>query len=396
MIVEKDKIKQILAATNPVKEYLKEENFLLQSTCMLFDENFTAFENLFAEINYSGYQVAGLANYKKMALLNNNFINYTQNCINSIPTKISHCINFDSNIVSDIYRLFCGKEFVNKDSLLKLLIAIKRPEIQISATPYILECSYNKKVIDKNIVYRNLLSFFLYTRVSLKQLQDEHSSVSFSVEDYVSADNVWNIINSDFNKDLFDRYLAIYCMLCKSYLIKVSSKKTYDNKVKELVDFMDNKLYCYLEFEFVLCCLFFKNDSRLSHFFRLMQPNSRNVVNTIKNMTWDILHIRNIQTEMAIRNTNNKTNIFFVHSFASHDKGLIDIIKSNPINRLILYKNEAYPKYKESFEDVCKDLNIYSSFLKNSFNREEYYKINQNGYLKKLACQLESAIYNLN
>lgn len=138
--------------------------------------------------------------------------------------------------------------------------------------------------------------------------------MSFSVEDYVLADTVWNIINSEFDKDLFDRYLAIYCMLCKTYLIKISSRKTYDYKVKELVDFMDNKLYCYLEFEFVLCCLFFKNDSRLSHFFRLMQPNSKNVINTIKNMTWDILHIRNIQTEMAIKNTNNKSNIFFVYS----------------------------------------------------------------------------------
>lgn len=396
MMLEKEKMKHILAAANPVKEYLKEENFLLQSTCMLFDANFTAFENLFADINYNGYQVVGLANYEKMALLNRDFISYTQNGIDSFPTKISHCINFDSNIVSDIYRLFLGKEFVNKDSLLNLLIAIKKAEAQTSAAPYILECSYNKKVIDKNIVYQNLLSFFLYTRLSLKQLQDEYGSGSLSVEDYVLADNVWNIINSDFDKDLFDRYLAIYCMLCKTYLIKVSSKKTYDYKVRELVDFMDNKLYCYLEFEFVLCCLFFKNDDRLSHFFRLMQPNSRNVVNTIKNMTWDILHIRNIQTEMAIRNTNNKSNIFFVYSFASHDKGLIDIIKSNPINRLILYKNEAYPKYKEGFEDVCKDLNIYSSFLKNTFIRGEHCKTNQNGYLKKLACQLENAIDNLN
>jgi 3-dehydroquinate dehydratase len=113
-------------------------------------------------------------------------------------------------------------------------------------------------------------------------------------------------------------------------------------------------------------------------------------------MTWDILHIRNIQTEMANRNTNSKLNMFFVHSFASHDKGLIDIIKSNPINRLILYKNEAYPRYEEGFEDICKDLNTNLSFLKNTFNREEYRKNNQNSYLRKLACQLESAIHNLN
>lgn len=130
MIIEKDKIRQILAAINPVKEYLKEENFLLQSTCMLFDANFTAFENLFLEMNYNGYQVVGVANYEKMALLNNNFINY--NYIDSVPTKISHCINFDSNIVSDIYRLFCGKEFIDKNSLLKLLIAIKKRRFRLA------------------------------------------------------------------------------------------------------------------------------------------------------------------------------------------------------------------------------------------------------------------------
>lgn len=392
MISEKNKIKNILSATNPVKEYFKEENFLLRSNCMLFDANFTAFQNLFAEINYDGYQVVGLANYEKMALLNNESIKYTQDIF---PTEIAHCINFDSNIVSDIYRLFCGKEVANKDSLLKFLIAIKKTGAQTSAIPYILECSYNKKIIDKNIVYQNILFFFLYTRLSLKQLQEEHGSVSPSVEDYVSADRVWNEINSDFNKELFVSYLGIYCMLCKSYLIKMSRGKTFDCKVKELIDFMDNNLYCYLEFEFVLCCWFFRNDSRLSYFFRQMQPNSRNVVNTIKNMTWDIIHIRNIQAEMAHRNTNDKVDKFFIHSFASHDKGLIDIIKSNPINRLILYKNEAYPKYKVSFEDICKDLDVYSSFLQNTFIREEFCKVNQTCYFKELAFKLESAIYNL-
>ncbi|TEB07166.1 hypothetical protein Psch_00709 [Pelotomaculum schinkii] len=392
---EKDKIKRILAAINPIKEYLKTGNYLAQSMCILFDADSTAFRKSYAEIDCGGYQVVPLADYQKMGILNNDGFKVAKYG-SDFPTKVAYCINLDSNIVSDIYKLFSGKKLVNKHSLLNLLISIKKANVQTSASPYILECTYNKKILEKSIVYQNILYFFLFSRLSLKQLQEDYFKVMPSIEDYLLADDAWDVINSDFNEDLFDRYLVIYCVLCKTYLIKFGSKKSYENKVKELVEFMNNELYCYLEFELVICCLFLKNDPKLSYFFRLMQPDKDNITDVIKNMTWDILHIRNIQTEMAIRSTiNNNSNIFYAHSIASHDKGLIDILKANPIKRLILYKGEAYPKYERDFDNICKDLDIKSILFENTFKREQYCLTHQNSYLKSFTCSLENTIENL-
>lgn len=393
---EKDKIKRVHAAINPVKAYLETDNYLVHSMCILFDADTTVFRNSYTEMSCNDYQVIPLADYRKMAVLNNDVIRSDKDGNDYFPTKVAYCVNLDSNIVSDIYKLLSGKELVNKHSFLNLLMNIKKAEVQTSASPYILECIYNRKILDKNIVYQNLLYFFLFNRLSLKQLQEAYLNVMPNIEDYMLADDAWNTISSDFDGDLFDRYLVIYCMLCKTYLIKYSSKKSYEKKVKELVEFLNNELYCYLEFELVICCLFLKNDSKLSYFFRLMQPNRKNITDAIKNMTWDILHIRNIQTEMAIRGTiNNNPNIFYAHSIASHDKGLIDILKANPVKRLVFYNGEAFPKYEKSFDSICKDLNIKSSFFKNTFKREQHCLTFQNSYLKNLSCKLENAIESL-
>lgn len=158
-----------------------------------------------------------------------------------------------------------------------------------------------------------------------------------------------------------------------------------------LVKFINKELFCYLECEFVLCCLFLKNNESVKHFFRYVQRNSNNLIGVLKNMTWDLMHLRNIETEMAIRNSlANYENIFYAHSFGSSDQGLLNILKLNPIKRVAFYKGEAYIRFENTIEDVCENEDIITNFLLDSHRREQFYLNNPKNYLFDLANQLEN------
>lgn len=72
-------------------------------------------------------------------------------------------------------------------------------------------------------------------------------------------------------------------------------------------------------------------------------------------MSWDLFHIWNIPTEMAICSNDD---IIQLQSIASGDKALIDMISVNPIERIFMYNDEAIVKYRYRFSLFLK-LNIY-------------------------------------
>ncbi|GAB6180333.1 hypothetical protein JCM14036_16520 [Desulfotomaculum defluvii] len=390
---EKDSIRNVLFSQNPITAYKNSK--LKNCTYALFDANNTAFENYFEEKTFGIYRIIGLSNYKKMIVLNDCVLEDLKNNNENSQIKLAHCINFDSNIASLINKLINSKKPAIDNEFYKFLLYIKENAIQTTILPYMMESKYNNKISDTIRVYQTILAFFMFDRLTKEQLNEQNFSKPSS-EDYILADKAWHEFKINSDSEIFDRYLVIYCLLCKTCLIKLFNKKSYTNKVSMLVEFINNELYCYLEYEFVLCCLFLKNDQSVEHFFRFVQPNSSDLIGDLKNMTWDLMHLRNIGTEMAIRNSlTNYENIFYAHSFGSADQGLLNILKLNPIKRVAFYKGEAYIRFQNTIEDVCEKEEFINNLLLNSHQREQCCLSISNRHLPNLAAKLENELLGL-
>ena len=64
------------------------------------------------------------------------------------------------------------------------------------------------------------------------------------------------------------RYYLIYCLLLKAVIIENSSKRSFENKIMELLDFVSKDLNTYLENEMLICALFLNKNPEVEYFFR--------------------------------------------------------------------------------------------------------------------------------
>lgn len=101
----------------------------------------------------------------------------------------------------------------------------------------------------------------------------------------------------------------------------------------------------------------------------------------VRGMAWDLCHLRNVLEEMKVRNTSD--DITFLHCFASYETGLVDILKSNRIKRILYLDGQAYYKYEHDvFEiDGCME-------LKKTY-KESFEKKVKNSMMKELCFSLE-------
>ena len=106
-------------------------------------------------------------------------------------------------------------------------------------------------------------------------------------------------------------------------------------------------------------------------------------------MSWDLFHIWNIPTEMAICSNED---IIQLQSIASGDKALIDMISVNPIERIFMYNDEAIVKYRYSLVSLPETKYLCEKIC---LNREKRLSINKSVNLDVLSKSLEQALLDL-
>ena len=65
---------------------------------------------------------------------------------------------------------------------------------------------------------------------------------------------------------------------------------------------------------------------------------------TINGMAWDLIHVRMIEREFAMRPVEQTR--YAVHVLLTYDNGLKDILQINPVEKIVLYKDVPIPKLK--------------------------------------------------
>lgn len=380
----------VISSINPVNTFLSNRDIVIKykPIVLLFDGKQSVITNnmFYKEYKNDTYQIKPIANYQNLGILNPGIFSSSDSQI----LQIASFVNLDSNIVSLLPKYFKKENNQNFADLADLIEYIINEKLNISSIPYFLEDSLNSSGMKNDEkVYKSTLYYCVLRRLSSGISTTDRFPIS---NDYIDADEIFRLMKLtrrneiDFEK----RAKTLYCFLLKMYTLKFSSKKNAPYKTEQLLDFCNNELGIYLESGLYIAFLYFEGkNNTVKNFFQKVTPSAKNILKKIEGMSWDLFHIWNIPTEMAIGSNGG---IIQLQSIASGDKALVDIIAVNPIERIFMYNGEAIVKYRYSLFSKAETKHLCEKIYS---NREKRLSISKTANLNILSKSLENTLLDL-
>lgn len=342
-----NKIQIVLCSDEPEKEIEEHKDEFIKNdvSFLFFDLKYTSrFQDIVSIYDKNGYSIFEFMKYENTILLP-----MQGDKINIIADAT---IDLDSNIMS----MLRGSQYsLQNQDFLDFAEFISRNQIQLNAIPYFLEASMNTSAMkDLESVRKCLVNYFCFSRMCnenkfyseyMPQLEDEYRANIAFQEMLCNRKNIRNDENGRIN--------AIRCFLLKIYIIEFSSKKSAENKLLQLMEFVNNELGLYWENGVLLAYWYFSKQKDVVGFFSKVKPNSRSKTKDVEGMAWDIHHLWNIPEQMF--NMWKKTRKINVVYLATHDRALAAIARLNPIVRLCFYKDNYGVKYEYSIRDYVSE-----------------------------------------
>lgn len=379
----------VISSIDPVNTFISNRDIVIKykPIVLLFDGKQIEKKNntFFEEYINDTYQIKPIANYQNLGVLNPSIFSSDFQSL-----KIASFVNLDSNIVSLLPKYFEKKNKQDFADLSDLIEYIINMELNISSIPYFLEDSLNSSGMKNDEkVYKSTLYYCVLRRLSSGISTTDRFPIS---NDYIDADEIFRLMKStrrneiDFEK----RAKTLYCFLLKMHILKFSSKKNAPYKTEQLLDFCNNELGIYLESGLYIAFLYFEGkNNAVKNFFQKVTPSAKDILKKIEGMSWDLFHIWNIPTEMAICSNDD---IIQLQSIASGDKALIDMISVNPIERIFMYNDEAIVKYRYSLVSLPETKYLCEKIC---LNREKRLSTNKSVNIDVLSKSLEQALLDL-
>lgn len=268
------------------------------------------------------------------------------------------CVELDTQAVSYLKNIFKNVDEINiPESKKGLFLFLSNSNVNYSDIFYVLE---NARKITKDCFeecYLNLKSYEVFKNLDLC-LYMSTGQKKFMVDEGTMAVTV-DTLFSDMKKeefyrawkDVYDIQENIFCLLAKAVLIENgNSKKSAENKMKMLIEFVNDSLGVYCEREMAICYYFFKHDKNTEKFFKKTKVNSKNVRETIESMAWDLTHVRLIERMYDFTFLGPVK--FGIHPILTYDTGLREVLRLYPIKKIAIYEGYVIPWFKTSFREI--------------------------------------------
>lgn len=378
-----EKLIEELLITDTPWESFKENFYSVQDIRLFcFDNEINNFGMDFTSKQIDKYIVRSFSSLERTLVIDKfNFESYFR------KIKVHRCFDFDSNIISYLRDYLIHKQI--DESFKRLLVYLKSSGAQISCSPYILEAGANRHDVDHKFIFESVVSFFAFDKAKSIEEFDSYSfnTIKNDSEIVKSVSRVMKTIEVEIPLLDIPQYHLIYCLLLKMYEINFKSKKSAKNKMLELLECVNKELFAYTENELYMAYLFFDNDERVSSFFDAIKKNSINVISKISAMAWDLLHLRNLESQVASRNFGSRD--VFLHFFCSRDFGINNILNLNPIKRLAIVNKRCYPIRENNITQLEFGKQIIDNLMMYKYYRaENREKVN----LKKVSEKYEKSL----
>lgn len=312
---------------------------------LLFNEKCSNFKETEENFEYGKYDLVGLADYKKIWIVDEKTVNQTATTI-----PVERIVNYDLNIVTYMNNLFNSKSngIPEKDNFYLFLEKIKLSKLTNNISTALWErynMPVNNKILNemiKSYVYFDTIDFQDFILEGKYCLTEEKYKWMKEI-----IDNAENYLSQ---QEKINHYEAIVCYIIKAFSLKNNKSLSIKKKEEEFKKYCLNVLSVYLDLEFTLLILYLRNENELvNKLFQKLQISANNLIEKIHNVSWDIFHIRLLEQSFLNDLKNHKDRVC-LHYFATADVGLKDIIKANPLKMLVYNNKNIIPirKYDAS------------------------------------------------
>lgn len=185
-------------------------------------------------------------------------------------------------------------------------------------------------------------------------------------------------------------YNLYYCYLLIIIYVEFKNKrKTIIKKVEELCNIYHSKLYSFSHPMVEIACNFFKKKSEY-HFFHGVQKGCKDIIKTLKNMTWDIVHMHVLERQCSIIEDGAD---YYVPYFYSFDKDFFEVKKCFDLKAIFI--NKKTHDYVPFYNNFSYDYDLYLKYqnVEKERYRENNYSIeNITKLISKYEHEVEALI----
>lgn len=240
-------------------------------------------------------------------------------------TRMLKCVSFDTQTVSYIEEYY-KKGAVSYKNFSGVIDIINSTCVGIDYIPYVTE-NLLFGMERKDSVVQSIYAFEMMCKENGKSQAVCRRNTQSIISMYENKNNEYFI----FLKRL---YQLIYITLLKICSIQLGyTQSSLDDKMKILVDFMSSKMHRMLHPELNLARIYF-DKGHTCGFFGGIYKKDKDIIKTIKNMAWDIFHLRMIN-EGAGYYTEESADVLIPY-FYTYDRRLNDIKSCYNLRALVI------------------------------------------------------------
>ncbi|EMH1504896.1 hypothetical protein DMB99_17035 [Proteus mirabilis] len=325
-----------------------------------------------------------------------------------IEYPIDYSVSLDTNAMSYLYPYISGiKKGSQPIDLNEVFDFVSQSNVNIDPMPYCMENYQNIKNNTKvNKIFENLKAYEILRNIDIYSLKNKgiirsylpDEEITYRAQNFLST-MYFNIEDSNFLDGLDFYHKSMYVCLVKMVSIQIKySNHSFSKKMEAFLDFCHQCLATMNGREAAIAHAYFRQGQKLK-FFGKIQKKQKNIFNHLKNMAWDLWHIRQLEQNTTFKLNDNSR--YYFPAILTFDKNLIEIIDLYPINAIAYHvdKNEplVFPKINpfNLNEDIkIEDIETINKYFSDDakFEREK----NRNkvrGNLNNIVKELESELF---
>ena len=233
---------------------------------------------------------------------------------NDSRARIFRCVSFDTQTVSYIERYYKNGT-VTYNGFESVIQLLKGGEIGVDYIPYTIE----NLLFDTSRKSSVEQTLFAYEMMCSENTGNE----KICRERAQAITSMYEEGKLKFTIELKTQYQMIYLSLLKMSQIQLEhSNMPAEKKLHVFIDFIVTKLYRMLQPEINLAKVYFTMGSSCG-FFGKIHIGNKNILNQLKNMTWDLMHLRFMDYSSMFFNVQKGDAL--IPFFFTYDKRLLDI-----------------------------------------------------------------------
>lgn len=263
---------------------------------------------------------------------------------------IDYSISLDTQALSYLAPFMEGKSAGIPDDFHEIFAFIAQDNVFVDATPYITENLSNVLAEPEKIRLR-LQGYESLRTIDAAHFQQtgELRSTATQSEREENVDRILSRMTTDASEPAtmaaaLHAHSRLYCLLLKMATIQLRrpQPELAAGKIAEFMDFMDGTLQTICAREAIVAAEYFARKQGEFRFFNKIQTkHPKNRIN-LKNMAWDLFHIRHIELAATFAETMSDDPLtsprYFFPALLTCDIGFIEVIDLYPL------KSYAYKK----------------------------------------------------